>query len=155
MGMEIIQLLTDGKINFYFGEIDKLSGEEHKEAYVNVCSFTMNLLKQLFNQKLKIETVSKINLSIKNFNQIDDSYIIKSSDFFENLEVVFTDIYNSNENEVFLSTGNLFINIYSDPVDIQIYYGNDVLEQKKLKPKKAFPYSIFQIRNKTKTPPKR
>lgn len=138
MGMEIKQLLTDGKINFYFGEIDKLSGEEHKESYIKVCCFTMTLIRELFHETLIIETAVQINLRLTNLEQKDNNYLINSIYFFEHLEVFFKEIYNSNVHEVSLSSGNLFINIYSDPVDIQIYFGDNIQEQKKLKIKKTF-----------------
>lgn len=136
--MEIKQLLTDAKMNFYFGEINKLSGEKHQQAYVKACSFTMNLLEGFFCEELEVEIASKIDLNLKKFKQKDNTYLIKTTQFFENLEIFFTDIYNSDVYEICLISDNLFINIYSDPVDIQIYYGDNTFEQKRLKVEKTF-----------------
>ena len=136
--MEIKQLLTDTKINFYFGEINKLSGEEHQQAYVKACSFSMNLLKEFFYEKLEVEVASKIDLNLKKFEPKDNTYLIETNHFFENLEIFFTDIYNSGIYEICLISDNLFINIYSDPVDIQVYYGDNMFEQRKLKLEKTF-----------------
>jgi len=136
--MEIKQFLTDGNLNFYFGKIDALEGEEHKQAYINACLSTMTLLKPLFiGNELKCEILSDITWNIKSIKN-ENHYLIATNDFFLEMETFFVDVYNSQTSEVSLFIDNFIVNIYSDPVVIKGYYGNDLNERKKLKVKKPF-----------------
>jgi hypothetical protein len=86
----------------------------------------------------------KIGITIS-INQDKNNSSIKTNNFFENLEIFLSDIYNSDGHEVNIISGKLFINIYSDPVVIQVYYGDNISEREKLRIKKSFTDRFLNI----------
>ena len=123
MGMEIKNLLTDGEINLYFGAIDTLTDDNHKDAYISASIFSMTLLKDLFGENIFFPKDLKI--PSKHCIYIGDTPHIDTKYFFRNLKEIFEDMYNLDTCEVILFSDKLNINIYCDPVDIQIYYGDN------------------------------
>ena len=122
MGMEIKNLLTNGRINFYFGEIDNFEGDKHFNAYTESVKYVFSLTKVFFDEKLFLRTSNKLNLlhgkeEIKLFKK-SYLYTIFKDDLLDNsfLEI----LYNSNNNEALIFSSNVKAIISFDPVIVDV-----------------------------------
>ncbi len=134
--MEIEKYLTDIKANFYFGEINKLEGDEHKEAFIKSCIFVFLLFENLIDEKIYI--LNKLDCKLFKIDKNKILYINKNI-LFNKIRLILSKIYDSEDCEYIFRSNKLCINIYCDPVDIKIYYMDKIEKLHNCnKPKKSF-----------------
>ena len=120
--MEVAQLLTDGKISLYFGEIDKLEEDEHLNAYIEVLRSTFSTVKPFLGDDIILETKKCIDgldaIQEKTFlsgvfrYKIEQEYLYKNS--------LLKALYFSANIEIVLQSNRVKIVFSSDPVVIDI-----------------------------------
>ncbi len=127
MGVEIMGKISYAKCDFYFGYIDKLTGDEHKEAAVKEIAFILKKLDFLFfDSETLIMVMENIN-SLDRYITCDkkNECTINRNSFFDKLKTIIGNIYDSNIGFK-IKSEKLYIDIYFDPVDIQFKYTYDI-----------------------------
>ena len=122
--------ITYANCNFYFGYIDKLSGNEHRDAAIREIVFLFKRLDFLFcdNETLRLELENSFISENTNINcDKKRKYTICTiykNEFFNKLETIIGKIYDSNVGFK-IKTEKLYVDLYFDPVDIQLKYSDD------------------------------
>ena len=127
MGLEIDKYLTDIKANFYFDKINKLEGTQHKKTFIESCKFVFLMFKSFIDKDLYV-SYKAIKFEDCKFFNIDENgkIFIKKEHFFEQLESILNVIYELDSFEFIFKTDKFCINLYTDPVDMKIYYSDEI-----------------------------
>jgi hypothetical protein len=120
--MEIAQLLTDGKISLYFGEIDNLEEDKHLNAYIEVLKSTFRTVNLFLEDNIILETkkciaglegIQKTTFLSNAFRYKIEREILHDISFLKAL-------YFSENIEIILQSNRVKIVVSSDPVVIDI-----------------------------------
>ncbi len=120
--MEVAQLLTDGKISLYFGEIDKLEEDKHLNAYIGVLKSIFSIIKPFLDDNIILETKKCLGeldgIQETTFFSNAFRYKIEQENLYKSsfLKV----LYFSNNIEIILQSNRVKIVFSSDPVVIDI-----------------------------------
>ena len=120
--MEVAQLLTNGKINLYFGEIDKLEGDDHLSAYIKVLKSIFNTIKPFLDDNIRIEAKKSIGMldGVKKSTFFSNIYIYNISQEYLYDNRFLKSLYFSENTDIILKSNRLKMIFYSDPVVIDI-----------------------------------
>ena len=123
--------ITYAKCDFYFGYIDKLSGDEHRDAAIKEIVFILKKLDFLFydSEILSLElenifTIENIDINCDRKRKCIKC-TVRKNEFFDKLEIIIGKVYDSNVGFK-IKSEKLYVDIYFDPVDIQFKYSNDM-----------------------------
>ena len=122
--------ITYAKCDFYFGYIDGLSGDEHRDAAIKEIVFLFKRLDFLFydSEILRLEMKNNFTLEDMNINCNKKRKTLKcticKNEFFDKLEIIIGKVYDSNVSFK-VKTEKLCVDLYFDPVDIQFKYSDD------------------------------
>jgi len=120
--MEVVQLLTDGKISLYFGTIDKLEGNNHLDAYLEAIKYVFNMVRPFFDNRITIKTKKCINalcgIQQTTFLSKTFEYVVEEEDLYKRsfLEA----LYFSDNSEILIQSSRMKVVFSSDPVVVEI-----------------------------------
>ena len=116
LGLEIEDIVDKFEMNFYFDNIDKLSGDKHLDNFSNSFKKILTYVSCFFKED--------VHVLLKDKTLHYDNYI----KFINNFNKVCDEIYKCG-NDCKIISGKLILEIWSDPVFISIKY-NLELEKK-------------------------
>ena len=109
LGMEIEDIVDSFEMNFYFDNIDKLSGVEHLKKFNTALKNILIYTRYFFKEDVDILFKNK-NFHFNNYD-----------DLMSNFENICEEIYKCH-NDCKIISGKLILEIWSDPVFISIKY---------------------------------
>lgn len=127
MGLEIKNYLTYFKADYYFGGVDKLENDEHREIFIKSCKYLINIYGIFLGKKVFLKNeLLEINLN-KNiqYDEKNKIYILNKKYFLENMEFILEKLYFSKKCESIIYSESLCFNIYCDPLDIKIVFDSN------------------------------
>jgi len=123
--MEVAQLLTDGKISLYFGEIDKLEEDKHLNAYIKVLKSIFSIIKPFLDDNIILKTKKCIGgldgIQERTFFSSVFRYKIEQEDLCKSSFL--KALYFSGNIEIIIQSNRVKIVFFSDPVVVDIKLG--------------------------------